>query len=344
MQSEPAPPRAPAHALDCRNRDNPRRPPEIVRAGVAARPPIWHIRAMTAPRPDRPMLGIALMLGFCVLAPMSDATAKLLSAVPLGMLVVLRFGMQTLLMAPFALGRRSRLSRRDLGLIALRQALHAGGIFCMFGALRFMPLAETVAIGFVMPFIMLLLGWAVLDERVGPRRIAACAVGFAGTLMVIQPTFAVVGLPALLPLAVALSFALFMLVTRMLRAVDPFVLQVTGGVMAVVVLVPVLLAGHAAGVGILALRWPVGAEWPLLILLGTLGTVAHLVMGWSLRHAPAATLAPMQYLEIPVATLIGWAVFGQLPNGLAAAGIGVTIAAGLYIILRERQIARDAAG
>ena len=63
-------------------------------------------------------------------------------------------------------------------------------------------------------------------------------------------------------------------------------------------------------------------------------------MTWSLRFAPSATLAPMQYLEIPIATLIGWLMFSDLPNGLAALGIAITCAAGLYIILRERAMAR----
>jgi len=65
------------------------------------------------------------------------------------------------------------------------------------------------------------------------------------------------------------------------------------------------------------------------------------LMTWSLRYAPAATLAPMQYLEIPVATLFGWLIFGQLPNTLASIGIAVTMAAGLYVILRERIAAQD---
>ena len=62
--------------------------------------------------------------------------------------------------------------------------------------------------------------------------------------------------------------------------------------------------------------------------MGAVGTVAHLVMTWSLRFAPASTLAPMQYLEIPFATLIGWIIFRDLPDGLAAAGILVTIVDG----------------
>ena len=66
-------------------------------------------------------------------------------------------------------------------------------------------------------------------------------------------------------------------------------------------------------------------------------------MTWSLRFAPSATLAPMQYLEIPVATVIGWLVFRDFPDALAFAGICVTVAAGLYIILRERRLALAAA-
>ena len=81
----------------------------------------------------------------------------------------------------------------------------------------------------------------------------------------------------------------------------------------------------------------------LLAGLGVLGTLAHLFMTWSLRFAPASTLAPMQYLEIPFGTLIGWLVFSDLPNGLAAIGICITMAAGLYIILRERKLSRPPA-
>ena len=81
----------------------------------------------------------------------------------------------------------------------------------------------------------------------------------------------------------------------------------------------------------------------LLAAIGILGTLAHLLMTWSLRFAPSATLAPMQYLEIPVATMIGYLIFSDLPNGLAAIGIFITIASGLYIVLRERSIARMAA-
>jgi hypothetical protein len=73
---------------------------------------------------------------------------------------------------------------------------------------------------------------------------------------------------------------------------------------------------------------PRGWDVALFVLLGVTGAVAHLFMTWSLRFAPSATLAPMQYLEIPIATFVGLMIFGDLPNGLAALGIVVTIAAG----------------
>lgn len=293
---------------------------------------------------DRPYLGILLMLGFCLLAPVADALAKVLGAtVPLAFLVLLRFSLQSLLLAPVALlaGGRFRLPTGLLPLVLLRAALHVAGVWAMFLSLRFLPLAEAIAIAFVMPFLLLLLGRFVLNEEVGPRRLLACIVGFAGTLMVIQPTFAETGPAALLPLLVALFFALFMLVTRRIAPLtDPLGLQAITGVMGVGLLLPVVLFGAAAGIADLAPVMPTGREAGLILVLGAVSTVAHLLMTWSLRFAPSATLAPMQYLEIPVATLIGWLVFRQLPDGLAAAGIAVTMAAGLYIILRERALSR----
>ena len=161
--------------------------------------------------PDRPIVGILLMLGFCVLAPLADAIAKALGPlVSLGFLVTVRFTVQAVILIPLALALRMslRLPPRVFALTVLRTLLHISGIGTMFLALRYLPLAEAVAIAFVMPFIMLILGKVVLGEEVGGRRILACVVGFCGTLMVVQPTFAAVGPPALLPLAVAVIFAL----------------------------------------------------------------------------------------------------------------------------------------
>ena len=293
---------------------------------------------------DRPFLGILLMLGFCVVAPMGDAVAKLLGQlIPLGQLLFVRFAVQAAILIPvvWASHRAWRMSGRVLRLTVLRTVLHIFGIGAMFSALQYLPLADAVAIAFVMPFLMLLLGKYVLGEEVGARRIYACIVGFLGTLLVVQPSFAQVGWPALLPLVVAVNFSVFMLVTRQIaKETDPIGLQAVSGVMAVVIMAPILWFSRGRDLAVFQTVAPDLHEWSLLATIGILGTLAHLLMTWSLRYAPSATLAPMQYLEIPVATIIGFLIFRELPNALATTGICITIAAGLYIVLRERAIAR----
>lgn len=282
------------------------------------------------------------MLLFCAIAPLGDAVAKILGqTIPISQLVFVRFAVQAVLLIPLVwlAARPWRMSRRVLGLTALRTVMHVFGIWAMVTALKFLPLADAVAIAFVMPFIMLILGHYVLEEEIGWRRFGACAVGFVGTLMVVQPSFAEVGWPALLPVVVAINFALFMLVTRQIaKETDPISLQAVSGVMATVGLAPVFLITHPLGVAGLTFVTPTSFEWTLLIAIGLLGTAAHLLMTWSLRYAPSATLAPMQYLEIPFATAIGWVVFRDLPNGLAAIGILVIMTAGLYVVWRERRV------
>lgn len=296
---------------------------------------------------DKPVLGVLLMLGFCIVAPMGDAVAKLLGqSVPVGVLLIVRFAVQAMLLIPIVMmtNRLWRMQGRVLHLVILRTVLHIAGIGAMVTALKYLPLADAVAIAFVMPFILLILGKYVLGEEVGARRLIACIVGFAGTLMVIQPSFVEVGWPALLPLAVAVNFSFFILVTRQIaKETDPIGLQAVSGVMATIGLIPVLLLGHNLNWSALEISPPNATEWGLLLAIGVLGTAAHLLMTWSLRYAPSATVAPMQYLEIPVATVIGWLIFKDLPNTLASVGICITVAAGLYIIIREQVVARTIA-
>lgn len=109
--------------------------------------------------------------------------------------------------------------------------------------------------------------------------------------------------------------------------------------MATPILVGILLLGLTSDISAIGIVTPTSGEAALLIAIGLVGTLAHLLMTWSLRFAPSATLAPMQYLEIPFATIIGWMVFKDLPNGLAAIGIAITIGAGVYIIHREHKTA-----
>ena len=310
---------------------------------MPARPPIpapMPPAIASADRADRPLLGVALMVGFCVTAPMSDALAKIAAgSFPILQIVAIRFFVQAGVLVPVALsvGRGLRMSGRAWRLTAARSALQVLGIYWMTSALRHLPLADAIAIAFVMPFILMLLGHWWMGETVGPRRIRACLLGFVGTLMVMQPSFAAVGWPVLYPLGVAVVFAVFMLVTRQLgREADAIAMQANSGLLAggaLAVLYLVAPAGSGA-------TWqPIGADGMLLLTMGLLGTLGHLLMTWSLRHAPASTLAPMQYLEIPVAAAIGLALFGDWPDGLAAAGIAVTVGVGLWVLRLEAKAA-----
>ena len=292
---------------------------------------------------DRPLLGIILMLGFCIVAPIGDAVAKLLGeTIPIGELLLVRFGVQVVLLVPLVwlTQRPWRVSGSVMWLVVLRTVLHIFGIGAMFAALRYLPLADAIAIAFVMPFIMLILGKLVLGEEVGHRRMLACLVGFIGTLFVVQPSFAEVGWPALLPIVVAVNFSVFILITRKIaKTTDPIGLQAVSGILAVVIIVPILYVFQDSDVAALVLKSPTTFEWTLLVAIGVLGTMAHLLMTWSLRYAPSTMLAPMQYLEIPIATVIGFVVFSDLPNAMASLGIVIIMAAGLYVVMRERAIA-----
>lgn len=293
--------------------------------------------------PDRPVLGIILMIGFCVVAPFGDAISKILNqTIPLFELLTIRFAIQAVLLTPimFLSPRVWTMTRRVLTYTVLRTFLHIAGIGAMVLSLRYLPLADAIAIAFVMPFIMLLLGKYVLREEIGARRLIACIVGFAGTLLVIQPSFAKVGLPALLPLVVALDFALFILVTRQIaKDVDPISLQAVSGILGTLGMIVIFYAFNFLTPIQIPVVSPDTIELSLLLLYGSLGTIAHLLMTWSLKFAPASTLAPMQYLEIPVATIVGYLIFKDFPNGLALLGIAITILAGLYVVHREHYVA-----
>ena len=301
----------------------------------------------TAPAlaPDRILPGILLMLGFCVVAPLIDVAAKLAAIwVSVGMITLARFAVQGALMGALMAPLRLtlRLPRRLWGLLALRAAMSLIATFAFVAAIAVMPIADAVAIVYVQPFVVLLLGWALLGEAVGPRRLAAAGVGFAGALLVIQPNFAAYGVVALLPLVTAVSFGLYVLVTRHLRGLHPVPMQFHTAWLAVAMALPLLLAaGGPSG-------WPPARldtalpwqAWACLVGVGLAASVAHLFMTFALRFAPSATLAPLGYLEIPVVAVLGYAVFADLPDPLAWAGIAVITAAGLYVIHRERRAAR----
>ncbi|MEZ5886581.1 MAG: DMT family transporter [Paracoccaceae bacterium] len=294
---------------------------------------------------DRPLLGVVLMLGFCTIAPLIDVASKLAGqAVSVGSITFGRFLVQAVLMAPilWVMGLSLRLSGRALTLTLARAFVSVISTWCFVAALRSMPLADALAIVFLEPFIILLIGRFVLGEQVGPRRIGAAIVGFVGSLLVIQPAFAAFGLVALLPLGTAVSFALYILITRALSAhVHPVAMQVQTALVAGLLCLPFSGIAALAGDPTLSLSLPSGIFWLWCFCVGLAATVSHMSMTYALTFAPSATLAPLHYLEIVPAALFGFLVFGDFPNAITWAGIGVIVASGLYIIHRERIAARS---
>jgi drug/metabolite transporter (DMT)-like permease len=294
---------------------------------------------------DRILAGVALMLGFCVTAPMLDVASKLASSsVPVGQITTARFIVQCALMAPFvlAMGVSLRVPRDHWPALLVRAGLQLLSTFCFVAAIRVMPLADALAIVFVSPFIVLLVGKFYLSEDVGPRRVAAAIVGFVGVLFVIQPSFAAFGAVALFPLGTAVGFAFYILVTRGLsRRMHPVALQFHTGLIAGLLCLPVMFLAQGTGSALLDPVWPSGVAWLWLLGVGVFAALSHMMMTYALSLAPSATLAPLQYLELPVATVLGYLVFGDFPNALALTGIAIIIGAGLYMVHRERVTARQ---
>lgn len=296
--------------------------------------------------PDRILTGVALMLGFCVTAPLIDVFSKLAAqATAVGTVTLARFVVQTLLMAPImvVMGLSFRLSRPTVRLMLARALAAIVSTFCFIAAVKTMPLADALAIAFVEPFIILLIGYLVLKEQVGPRRLAASFVGFLGVLLVIQPSFSHFGAVAFLPLGTAFSFALYILITRSLsRLCHPVAMQFHTALFAVVLWVPMLVIAKAlTGEASLSLVWPQGIDLLWCFGVGLAATVSHMAMTYALKFAPSSTLAPLHYMEMVTAALLGYLVFGDWPNALTWTGIAIIVGSGLYIIHRERLAARS---
>ncbi len=290
---------------------------------------------------DRVLPGILLMLAFCALAPLLDVCSKLAAegGIPVGQITAARFLVQCGLMLPvaWAMGLRLRLGGRALALVTLRAALLVFSTFSFVSGIAVMPLADALAIAFVEPFILLILGSLLFGDQVGPRRIAACVVGFGGALLVIQPSLQAFGLIALWPLGTAFSFAFYMLVTRRVSTImHPVAMQVHTSWTGLLICLPILLVMNDGPIRDLDSVMPQGWQWLWLFGVGFWAAVSHMCMTQALAWAPAATLAPLHYFEIVVAVLLGYLIFGDLPNGLTIAGIVIIVGSGLYIIHRER--------
>ncbi|MCM2294185.1 DMT family transporter [Allorhizobium sp. BGMRC 0089] len=283
--------------------------------------------------------GLMMMVLSVLVSPLIDVFSKLATeTLPTLEIVTARFVFQILFALPVVMIRHSatRSSWRNTGLHVLRGAMVFLSMISFVAALRVMALADALAIFFVEPIILTVLSSIFLGETIGWRRYSACGVGFFGTLLVIQPSFQMFGVIALLPVVSAFAIAVFAILTRLLsRQQDAFVMQVNTG-----------LAGLFFSCLLMLITFHTGSFTPVipttnamlwLFGVGVTATMASTLGVFAYRSAPASLLAPLQYLEIVTGTLFSWLVFNALPDGLKWLGITIIIASGLYIIWRERK-------
>ncbi len=294
--------------------------------------------------PDNILPGIALMLGFCLTAPLIDVASKLATTnIPVAQITTARFLVQAAIMAPVCLllGFGLRLPANTVRLLSMRAVFLILSTYCFVAAVAVMPIADALAIAFVEPFILLILGRFIFNDEVGPRRIGASVVGFIGALMVIQPSFVAFGPVALYPLGTAFFFAFYMLVTRSLsRRIHPVPMQLHTATIAALMCLPVVILANGSGLTEFDPVMPHGLDWVWLGSVGAASALAHLMMTYALRMAPTSTLAPLHYLEIVSAVALGYLIFNDFPDALTWAGIAVIVASGLYIVHRERATQR----
>lgn len=290
-----------------------------------------------------------LMIAAMMLAPMMDVFSKILSTrhgVGPVTITWVRFVGQAVLLF-LVIGWRlgfSRINGKYNMVNLLRGMLVGAAVSIFFIALKYLPLADAIAIFFVEPLIVLLLSAVFLGETLGWRRITAAIIGFGGALLIIQPTYSVFGPVTLLPLVTATLFAIYLVISRKLGTSDhPFTMQFWSGVGGSIACSAFMVIGALSGIADMQFQLPV--DNTIILYLGfiiILATVSHLMIVIAFTRAEASILAPFQYLEIVTLTIAGYLVFNEFPTPVKWLGIAIIIGSGLYIFLRERSLGRAA--
>jgi len=222
---------------------------------------------------------------------------------------------------------------RDRRFIGLRAVFEVASTLAFFAALRNMPLANLSAIMQALPLVVTLVAALVLGESVGWRRTLAIMAGFLGVLIIIRPgaegfsIWAGVGLLAMLAVAVR------DIVTRQMSRAIPSTFVAATASLAVLV---TGLAGTAFE------GWqPVALREALLILFSAgMLIVGYLTIVAAMRVGDIGVVAPYRYMALVWAILLGWMIFGTLPDGLTLIGAGIVVASGIYTLLREAGLRR----
>ena len=282
-------------------------------------------------RADRPFRGIALILASTVFLGCSDVTAKYLSAtLPSIEIAWIRFLVFAMIMVPAMVPGSPlyALHSPRPGLQIMRGvALLSSSLFFISG-LRFLPIAEASATGFVAPLFVTALSIAFLGEKVGVRRWLATAVGLAGVLIILRPGSSAFHPAACFPLISALAWACTLIMTRMMSGREAAITVMTyssiAGLCIVSVLVPFV--------------W-VTPSWHDLafgVLIGVASTAGQWIVVLAFRYADASVLAPFSYTQLWWVSILGFMVFGEVPDVWTVVGAAFIVASGLYTAHRER--------
>lgn len=281
-----------------------------------------------------PLKGVLLVILAVLLFAMADTAGKHLAMLyPVTLVLAVRYTVNLGLITATLLPRHGPAlwRTRRTGLVLLRGLCLAAGSVSMLTALQVMPVAETVAIIYITPLLVMIAGATVLRETVTPAGWVAAAVGFAGVLLIVRPGSGLDGLGVALSLFNAACATGYHLLTRFLSRTEMTMALIfhTALVGAVVFLTLMLALGTET--------LPTVPDAAIMLALGALATAGHLVFTLAYREAPASTLAPVNYMHIAFATGLGWAVFRQLPDALGFTGMALIAAAGLIAAWTARR-------
>jgi drug/metabolite transporter (DMT)-like permease len=247
-----------------------------------------------------------------------------------GQLLVLRACAALLVLTPMMWRQRAEFTHLERPwLQLLRVLLSTLEVAAFFLATVYLPLADVITYYLASPIFVTALSPLVLREHVGWRRWTAVVIGFCGVLIALRPSAQTVSWPAMIALGGSVSFAVLMLITRMLRSTPDIVMA----------------SSQFAGTFLLgALMSPFGWVTPslgslgLFAIAGCTSVAALLCVNRSLKLAPASVVVPYQYSMIVWAVLFGYVVFGDVPSWATIVGAAIIIGAGFYIFLRERAL------
>lgn len=293
--------------------------------------------AGTRPVP-RVLRGILFMLMSATLFPIMNGFVKMLSSDYASEQIIWarNAGHLVFVLILFAPGRGLAIFRANrMGAQIARSILLMASTFCYFIAVKFIPLGQAAAIQFIAPFIVTLMAWHFLGEKLVGARIAAVCAGFLGVLIVIRPGSDAFSWATLLPVASSTFYAAYQVFTRYVADKDSpetsVVYSALVGTVAMMVFLPFVWKTPVSAVDVL-----------LLSVLGILGGLGHYCVARAMQHAEASVISPFNYWQIVGSSLFGLLVFDEWPDLFTWIGAAVIIAAGIYMLRYETGRARAA--